>query len=534
MLFRSQVKRAKEAGLNIPETTVVTHAAQVRDSIKQWPVMLKPADAVLAGSSSLRKGSNWICANQGELDCTLNQWREKYPLLLQPFIAGTGEGVFGLATSRGVQYWSAHRRLRMMNPHGSGSSACISQPVPEALKEPIRRIINESGWVGLFMVELLQDSSGKHWFVEFNGRAWGSMALSRRQGLEYPAWAAKLAMDPKFEVNENERDHSEVTCRNLGREFMHLIFVLRGRKSTALREWPSFWASAAKVLSIRPRDSLYNFRRDDLKVFVSDFVCTIRDQVFKGKKGKLKGKVKAACHIHSDWSYDGKWPLSKLAAQFSRRGYRVLLMTEHDRGFTEDRLLEYRQACAQASSDSILVVPGIEYSDASNTVHVLVWGAVPFLGENLPTAELLAKVKAAGGVAVLAHPSRRNAWKNYDPSWSKDLGGIELWNRKTDGWAPSGNAALLLQNNLLHKFVGMDFHNQKQFFPLATELDLESTVNEESVLDCLRQRRCRATAFNLPLDESWPGWKLGGLKTAESIRRLLARTFRRMKLTPTQ
>src|SRR5258708_1224111 len=99
--------------------------------------------------------------------------------------------------------------------------------------------------------------------------------------------------------------------------------------------------------------------------------------------------IKAACHIHSDWSYDGKWPLAELAKEFARRGYGVLMMTEHDRGFSEKRWSEYREACAQASSTDILVVPGIEYSDGANPVHVLTWGAVPFLGENMPTGEML-------------------------------------------------------------------------------------------------------------------------------------------------
>src|ERR1700690_1085346 len=120
-------------------------------------------------------------------------------------------------------------------------------------------------------------------------------------------------------------------------------------------------------------------------------------------------EVLAASHIHSDWSYDGSWSLQALSKRFCERGYRVLMMTEHDRGFTPDRFAEYREACAEASSPEMLVMPGIEYSDADNRVHVLVWG-VPFLGEELPTAEMLEAVRLANGVAVLAHPSRRSAW----------------------------------------------------------------------------------------------------------------------------
>jgi hypothetical protein len=242
--------------------------------------------------------------------------------------------------------------------------------------------------------------------------------------------------------------------------------------------------------------------------------------------------IKASCHIHSEWSYDGKLPLPKLAAEFGRHGYRVLLMTEHDRGFTEARLHEYREACAQASTREILMVPGIEYSDADNVVHILVWGPVPFLGEALPTAEVLEKVNATGGIAVFAHPSRKEAWRKFDPRWSSSkLLGVEIWNRKTDGWAPSQTAAPLIQGTSLLPFVGMDFHTQRQFFPLATELEIQSPITETSILECLKSRRCRATALNMSLDEFLPqGWRRSGLQAAEYGRRAAASAFRKLKL----
>ena len=241
--------------------------------------------------------------------------------------------------------------------------------------------------------------------------------------------------------------------------------------------------------------------------------------------------IKAACHIHSEWSYDGKWSLPKLAAEFGRRGYRVLLMTEHDRGFTQARLLEYREACAQASSETVLIVPGIEYSDADNTVHTLVWGLVSFLGEALPTMELLKRVEAAKGAAVFAHPSRKEAWKKFDTEWSSKLLGVEIWNRKADGWAPSRAAAPLIKGTSLLPFVGMDFHTQRQFFPLATELEIQSPITETSVLECLKSRRCRATALSMSLDEfALQGWRRCGLQAAEYGRRAATLAFRKLKL----
>jgi hypothetical protein len=230
-------------------------------------------------------------------------------------------------------------------------------------------------------------------------------------------------------------------------------------------------------------------------------------------------EVLAACHVHSKWSYDGSWSLDALSARFGSRGYRILMMTEHDRGFTAARLDQYREACSQASSSKILVMPGIEYSDATNRVHVLVWGPVPFLGEGLPTSEMLEAVKAANGLAVLAHPSRREAWKSFEPSWADRLLGIEVWNRKYDGWAPSQTAPALVQMAGAVPFVGLDFHTQRQSFPLAMALDVQGEVAEETVLDSLRSRRCNARAFRLSWSQNMVRKALPVLNMAERSRK---------------
>ena len=240
--------------------------------------------------------------------------------------------------------------------------------------------------------------------------------------------------------------------------------------------------------------------------------------------------VLAACHVHSELSYDGSYTLEALSDKFSRAGYRVLLMTEHDRGFSPERLRQLRKLCDAASTSDLLVIPGIEYSDASNQVHILVWGDIPFLGENLPTRETLHRVKATGGVAVLAHPFRRNAWQCFEPSWGEALAGIEVWNRKYDGWAPSRIAQDLQRSVNAIPFVGLDFHTQKQFFPLAMAMDIDSTVTELAVLDCIRARRVNPRVFGFDVDGELVRRALPILGVAEASRKKCALASRKMKL----
>jgi hypothetical protein len=237
-------------------------------------------------------------------------------------------------------------------------------------------------------------------------------------------------------------------------------------------------------------------------------------------------RLKAACHIHSEWSYDARWKLQQLAGEFARRGYRVLLMTDHDRGFSETRRLQHREACAQASSDEILLIPGIEYSDATNTVHTLTWGQVPFIGQDLPTLQVLKAVKDAGGLAVMAHPARRQAWKSFEPCWGDYLLGMELWNRKADGWAPSNDAQRLMEGTRILPFACLDFHAINQMFPLSMEIEVSSRICEESVLDALRQRACRAMFFSEPLEDVVHSWSRLALEPAEMVRRRGASVYR--------
>ena len=280
-----QTDLARESGFHVPTTWLVrTPEEALRIGQEQaFPLILRPIECVPIAGGRVQKGRNWICANLGELEIAVKSWGGRVPLMVQPFIAGTGEGVFGLATEQGVQGWSAHRRLRMMNPHGSGSSACISQVVDPETQRSAETLMAKSGWRGLFMIELLRDDAGKVWFVELNGRPWGSLALSRCQGFEYPVWQVRMACGEEPVIDSLPAAVSGVVCRNVGREMMHLLFVLRGPKSTALVRWPSVTKTLRELLRIRAGDGIYNWRLQDPKVFLADCYNTVHDNVFKDR-----------------------------------------------------------------------------------------------------------------------------------------------------------------------------------------------------------------------------------------------------------
>jgi hypothetical protein len=222
-----------------------------------------------------------LVSSPAELDDLRRSWGPSTPAILQRRVAGEGRGVFGLASHGEIHHLSAHRRVRMMNPAGSGSSACASSQVPETLRDPIARLLKAAEWDGMFMVELLR-SGDTWWFMELNGRAWGSLALARRRGYEYPAWAVARLLDTNATLPA-EPPFEELLCRNLGRELVHLLFVLRGPGSY-VGAWPGRGQTLRALLRRERRTGWYNLAPGMRGVFLEDTWRTVADQTFRKRR----------------------------------------------------------------------------------------------------------------------------------------------------------------------------------------------------------------------------------------------------------
>jgi hypothetical protein len=277
---REQLRCASAAGLEVPAWTELEPEMGL-PADWELPAMLKPVLAAEEVAGRLRRLSPRLVATSAELDDLRRSWGPSTPVILQRWVPGEGGGVFGLADGGEVHHLSAHRRVRMMNPAGSGSSACVSTPVPEMLRAPIARLLGEADWKGMFMVELLH-SEGTWWFMELNGRAWGSLALARRSGYEYPAWAVARLLDDGATLPEAP-PFAELECRHLGRELVHLLFVLRGPGSY-VGAWPGRGETLRALLKSGRRMSWYNLSPGTGGVFLEDAWRTVIDQTLRRRR----------------------------------------------------------------------------------------------------------------------------------------------------------------------------------------------------------------------------------------------------------
>lgn len=275
----AQVEAARASGLPLPETIVVRSATDVM-GWDAFPCIAKPARAAAvvdpqSGKRRLARFGAGTFDDIGGLTAWLDAHADEGPHLVQPVVSGIGEGVFGFAIDGNVMSWSGHQRVRMMNPAGSGSSACKTREVDAELKPKILSFLLTIGWTGPFMIELLRGADGTPWFMELNGRAWGSMALARRAGFEYPSWMAKHVLE-ETPVPDRTGEQNDLAVRHLGRDLIHLLFVLRGSKDSAYAaQWPKPLPTLLKVLRPGAGESFYNYHPDFRWFFVRDAISTI-------------------------------------------------------------------------------------------------------------------------------------------------------------------------------------------------------------------------------------------------------------------
>jgi len=267
---RLQLAAARDAGFDVPPTHVLDEPAEL-PAEAPLPCVIRPALAVAARDGRLRDAKAHVCRDAAQARAALAALAGAGPLLLQPLVRGIGGGVFGLARADGVAAWSAHRRVRMMNPEGGGSSACAAVAPSAAERDACARLLGAAAWRGPFMVELLRDGE-RTWFVELNGRLWGSLALARRRGLEYPAWTVDDTLGRPGPCAQPPAGLDGVVCRNAGRELAHLLFVLGGRAAPG--DAPGRLRTLRAVLRVGRDERWYNWRRGEPGVFLDDTVQT--------------------------------------------------------------------------------------------------------------------------------------------------------------------------------------------------------------------------------------------------------------------
>ncbi len=238
-------------------------------------------------------------------------------------------------------------------------------------------------------------------------------------------------------------------------------------------------------------------------------------------------------HVHSTFS-DGEFSLAELREIFIAAGLRFACVTDHADAFEQDadRRSRYRRECEALSSSAFRFVAGLEYACADR-MHILGYGVTDRIASDDPEV-VIAAIRRAGGVAVVAHP-RDEAFariERFDPLPD----GIEVWNSKYDGrYAPRpATFALLARARArrpdVYAFYGQDLHWRRQYRGLTVEVDAES-LEPRAIVAALAAGRFQGVRDGLRLgsDGVLPAGLLEQFARAQRRSQALRRWMRRTK-----
>lgn len=209
-------------------------------------------------------------------------------------------------------------------------------------------------------------------------------------------------------------------------------------------------------------------------------------------------------HVHTTSSSDGRSSLAEQVNAAKKQGLHAIAVTDHNRCSVQQELM-----------DGILLIPGCEVS--SKCGHVLglfLDRNIEFpTNDSLPSGEeAVSMIRAAGGLAVLAHPFQQ-PWRE-EADLPNNVDGIETCNARGD--LKRGNANALASELAKRRNVfstgGSDAHHRDEVGYAFTEI--EAT---ELSLQALKQALCQKRCY--PVLERETSYMQKGLSQWEAARK---------------
>lgn len=153
-------------------------------------------------------------------------------------------------------------------------------------------------------------------------------------------------------------------------------------------------------------------------------------------------------HIHSNYS-DGSKSIPEIVKAACSVGLDFLLISDH-------MTLQALHDGYEGWYEGVLVLVGYEIHDPNNRNHYLAFNLEKMVEPGLAAEEYVKKVKEAGGIGFVSHPSeRRNALPEYPSypwtAWDVDgFDGIEIWNYMSE-WMEGLTRGNKLWHYLFHR-----------------------------------------------------------------------------------
>jgi predicted ATP-grasp superfamily ATP-dependent carboligase len=233
------LQAAQAVGIAVPQTVHITpQTAEILARIDptRFPVVIKSESSELLLPA--RAATSAKTAYAFSRDDVVRECRARLDdgqgVLVQDFIDGYGLGISGLFDRGRAVALLGHRRVRESNPMGGPSAVAETIEMDPALLTASMALMRRIGFSGPAMVEFKMDRrTGRPYFMEINGRFWGSVLLGPLAGLDLPYLYWKMVNGIEVGADET-RYRVGVRGRYLVGDTKCLLLCLKGKP----KQWP--------------------------------------------------------------------------------------------------------------------------------------------------------------------------------------------------------------------------------------------------------------------------------------------------------
>lgn len=276
---------AEAVGIRVPRTVQVSSLPGARDLAEDlsYPVVLKWSDPNTVSDRLAAQGLELLKTEYAHGPVELLERLARYEAvaafpMIQEYCPGRGLGQMFLLHDGEVHLEFQHERLHEWPPEGGVSSLCRSVPLSQHREARARSIelLKRLRWTGVAMVEYRHDpATGEYYFMEINGRFWGSLPLAVACGVPFAAGLVAVCGQGR-PAPAHRADYPRLQCCYWIPETKRLLRVLfrRGR----IRD-PFFKADPATSLlsylaaPLDPSTRYYVFQVSDPMPFLADLAA---------------------------------------------------------------------------------------------------------------------------------------------------------------------------------------------------------------------------------------------------------------------
>ena len=282
VLDKSRCNRLAQAvGIRVPDSFEPRTIEEIEQhaGLLTYPRVLKWADPNSVGQALERAGlTEHKCQYAHDAQDLIEKLAPyakigRFPLV-QEYCPGQGIGQMFLVRDGQIALEFQHQRLHEWPPEGGVSTLCKSLPLSahEACRKRSVALLEALQWNGVAMVEYRYDqATDTYYFMEINGRFWGSLPLAIAAGV--PFAAALVASSVENTPKLTQPLYTSLYCRFMIPELRRLARLMFQPKAiqdpyynySRVRELGKFF-----LLFFRPRTRYYLFSVSDPGPFLTD------------------------------------------------------------------------------------------------------------------------------------------------------------------------------------------------------------------------------------------------------------------------